>query len=159
MTQPDYLGSANPRLVLYLPHRPNSLAEIANAPCANTLVAANSNHWRKIVNLLAKITSPVEDHWREFRDAALFRQTALCFRPELLMTDGWHWIGGKDNLQRFGALHCNTQPLTECAEVSIDIEKRLLLTPYPDYRQLSNKVVSQIRAALVSQRFYSGSPS
>ncbi|MGP4844042.1 DUF6942 family protein [Marinobacter sp. 1Y8] len=159
MFQSDYLGTADPRLVLYLPHRPNSLAEIANAPCAKALIAANSNHWRKIINLLAKITSPVADNWRDFRDEALFRQTALCFRPELSTTGGWHWIGGKDNLQRFGTLHSNAQRLTRCAEVSIDTEKRLLLTPYPDYRQLSNKVVSQIREALDIQGFYSGPTS
>ncbi len=154
MPPADYLGASHPRLVLYLPHRPNNLAQLVDAPSAQALVAANSNHWRKIVTLLAKIASPAADDWRRFRDEELFRQTALCFAPRLTATVGWHWIGGKDNLERFGDLHHDAQPLADSADIFIDPDMRLLLTPYPDYRQLSNVLVSNIRSALDSQGFY-----
>lgn len=156
MPDPDYLGACHPRLTLYLPHRPNGLAQLVHAPSAQALVAANSNHWRKIVTLLAKMASPVADDWRQFRDDELFRQTALCFAPKLTGTSTWHWIGGKDNLQRFqGLAHC-ARPLADCPDVAVDPRQRLLLTPYPDYRQLSNAVVGRIRTVLGDQGFYRG---
>lgn len=154
MPEPNYLGASRPRLVLCLPHRPNNLAELVDSPDARALVAANSNHWRKIVALLAKVASPNADDWRRFRDEELFRHTALCFAPILLDSGFWHWIGGKDNLQRFSALQHNAQPLGDSAEISIDPNKRLLLTPYPDYRQLSNALLSRIRFALAGYGFY-----
>ncbi|WP_250464127.1 DUF6942 family protein [Microbulbifer litoralis] len=154
MPEPDYLGSRHPRLLLYLPHRPYGLAELVAAPDARALVAANSNHWRKIVTLLAKIASPDADDWRRFRDEELFRRAALCFAPELVNTTAWHWIGGMDNLRRFSALQHRAQPLADSPGVSIDPDRRLLLTPYPDYRQLSNALVSRIRSALARRGFY-----
>ena len=154
MTSIDSLGAAKPRLALYLPHRPNGLAQLVEAPGSQQLMATNSNHWRKIVTLLAKIASPHADDWRRFRDEDLFQQTALCFVPALCDAAYWHWIGGKDNLQRFENLDQSARPLPECPSVCIDPDKRLLLTPYPDYRQLSNAVVSHIRTALGHYRFY-----
>ncbi|MBB3060514.1 DUF6942 family protein [Microbulbifer rhizosphaerae] len=154
MLRPDYLGASRPRLILYLPHRPDGLMQLLDAPTAQVLVTANSNHWRKIVTLLAKIGSPVADDWRRFRDEDLFRQTALCFAPRLSGIPTWHWIGGRDNLQRFEGLHHRARPFADSPDVSIDPDKRLLLTPYPDYRQLSNALVNHIRSALDSCGFY-----
>ncbi len=154
MTSIDTLGCPEPRLALYLPHRPNGLSQLAAAPDSQRLIDANSNHWRKIVNLLAKVASPDAEGWRQFRDEALFRHTALCFTSILSDSACWHWIGGKDNLQRFGSLGQSAEPLPGCPSVRIDAEKRLLLTPYPDYRQLSNEVVSHIRTELGRYRFY-----
>ncbi|WP_323844479.1 DUF6942 family protein [Microbulbifer magnicolonia] len=154
MHPPDYLGAAHPRLALYLPHRPNGLLQLVDAPSAQALTAANSNHWRKILTLLAKIASPDVDDWRRFRDEDLFRQTALCFAPRLADTARWHWIGGKDNLQRFSDLHHRARALAESPDVFIDPDNRLLLTPYPDYRQLSNAQVNHIRLALKEEGFY-----
>ena len=154
MPTADYLGAPHPRMTLYLPHRPNGMAQLVEAPSAQALTAANSNHWRKIVTLLAKIASPDAEVWRHFRDGELFRQTALCFAPRLNNKASWHWIGGKDNLQRFGELQHRAQPLAGSPDILIDPDKHLLLTPYPDYRQLSNALVSQIRTALDEQAFY-----
>ena len=155
MPLPDILGATEPRLALYLPHRPNGLAGFVEHPSAEPLVTANSNHWRKIVTLLAKIASPAAGDWRCFKDEELFRVTALCFSPKLSGTSSWHWIGGKDNLDRFDQLHHHALRLADCPDVSIDPDKCLLLTPYPDYRQLSNVLVVHIRAALERHGFYS----
>lgn len=154
MPQPDDLGARNPRLVLYLPHRPNGLAQLVDSPTARALTAANSNHWRKIVTLLAKLASPVADDWRTFRDDGLFRHTALCFAPTLTDGPGWHWIGGQDNLERFATLTHQAQPWVGHPDIRIDPGRRLLLTPYPDYRQISNARVNQIRSALAHCGFY-----
>ncbi|BES70112.1 hypothetical protein RE428_11300 [Marinobacter nanhaiticus D15-8W] len=154
MPKDSRLGPDFPRVTLYLPHRPRGLIQLIENPNAHALLSLNSNHWRKIVTLLAKIASPVADGWRQFRDQDLFRDTALGFSPELDEGSHWHWIGGKENLQRFGHLHHDAQPLVDQSEVLIDPDKRLLLTPYPDYRQLSNTMVDRIRVALESKGFY-----
>ena len=155
MKEPDFLGTPQPTLTLYLPHRPEGLAELIDAPDAGRLMENNSNHWRKIVTLLAKVASPQED-WRSFRDDALFAHTALCFTPHLEDVPGWHWIGGKDNLQRFNVEGLNAKRLRGAPEVALDAEKQVLLTPYPDYRQLSNATVAEIRKALGRSGFYAG---
>lgn len=156
LSTPATFGSASPRMVLYLPHKPNAFDTLVKHPSVSTLLENNSNHWRKIVTLLAKICSPNADDWRRFRDSALFDDAAISISPSLSLDDGkiWHWIGGKENLQRFTGLTLNADPLPDCKEVAIDQERRLLITPYPDYRQLSNTVVSTIRAALDSYGFY-----
>ncbi|WP_406827596.1 DUF6942 family protein [Microbulbifer sp. ARAS458-1] len=153
LREADYLGPTNPVIALYLPHRPEGLDELVAAPDAGRLMENNSNHWRKIVTLLAKIASPQEE-WRSFRDDELFERTALCFTPHLKRLPGWHWIGGKENLQRFSIEGLNAQPLRGAPEVALDVEKRILLTPYPDYRQLSNATVAEIRKALDHTGFY-----
>lgn len=155
MSNPDYLGSPTPSIVLYLPHRPNGLEQLTREPDAGLLMDRNSNHWRKIVTLLAKVASPDEE-WRSFRDDALFQHTALCFAPRLMDVNAWHWIGGKDNLQRFNIDGLHPVPLRDSPAVAIDNEKQILLTPYPDYRQLNNATVSQIRTVLDGQGFYPG---
>ncbi|MCG8391876.1 MAG: hypothetical protein MI745_02230 [Pseudomonadales bacterium] len=154
ISKADYLGSPDPDIILYLPHRPNGMAGLSARPDAAALVALNSNHWRKIVNLLAKIACPVGGDWRRFRDESLFDTTALCFAPELVRHGGWHWIAGKENRQRFAGLGHQAQPLNGDARVALDSAQRLLLTPYPDYRQLSNALVEQVRVSLAGQGFY-----
>ncbi|MGJ3257394.1 MAG: DUF6942 family protein [Alcanivorax sp.] len=156
MPDADYLGAIRPTLMLYLPHRPNGLVRLQQRPDAAELLAANSNHWRKIVNLLAKVVSPSAEDWRLFRDVSLFQNTALGFAPALSSGGGWHWIGGKENLQRFVGLKHNACPLVGAPGVSVDTERRLLLTPYPDYRQLSNALVETVRRFLEEQGFYGG---
>ena len=153
MPELDYLGTERPSLILYLPHRPEGLEQLIGNPDTRELIKNNSNHWRKIVTLLAKVASPGEE-WRDFRDRELFRQTALCFAPHLKAFDTWHWIGGKDNLQRFEIPGLDARPLREAPAVAIDYERQILLTPYPDYRQLNNATVSQIRAMLNELGFY-----
>ena len=122
-------------------------------------MAANSNHWRKIVNLLAKVACPVAQEWRHYRDTSLFQKSALCFTPALANGECWHWIGGKENLLRFAGLPHRARPLDRAPGVFVDAERRLLLTPYPDYRQLSNALVAQLRLSLEEQGFYSGARS
>ena len=155
MKEPDYLGPPQPALILYLPHRPEILDQLVKTPDAGLLMKNNSNHWRKIVTLLAKVASP-QLEWRSFRDNALFEHTAMCFSARLREIPAWHWIGGKDNLQRFTIEGLNAKPLTNAPEIALDAEKKILLTPYPDYRQLSNATVDEIRRALSRLGFYTG---
>ncbi|WP_104003068.1 DUF6942 family protein [Marinobacterium lutimaris] len=155
MTSPKLqrLGSANPRLCVYIPHLPEALEACAASGDVATLLAHNSNHWRKIVTLSAKIASP-DDDWRTFRDQQFFRQVALVFSASIEVGACWHWIGGKDNQARFGLDSADWAPLAGTDDLFIDAERKLLLTPYPDYRQLSNQKVELIRQALQQLGFY-----
>ena len=150
------IGRATPRLVLYLPHRPKAFVELTQTPCVETLLSNNSNHWRKIITILAKVCGPDCDDWRSFRDKVLFDDSALSSASNLHanLKSTWHWVGGKENLQRFTGLEHSALPLKDCKQVSIDPAKRLLLTPYPDYRQLNNSTISAIRTTLSSYGFY-----
>ncbi|MFP8965601.1 DUF6942 family protein [Pokkaliibacter sp. CJK22405] len=148
------LGSTSPRISLYLPHIPASIEEYHTHPTAEQLIATNSNHWRKIITIAAKLACPNEE-WRQFRDLQLFRDIALIFTPELETHSGWHWLGGKDNQQRFGLDTTGLKPVAGAKDVWIDIRRKLLLTPYPDYRQLSNATIATIRATLHREGFYS----
>ncbi|MZR63930.1 hypothetical protein [Alcanivorax sp. DP30] len=156
MTSIDFLGNPDARLVLYLPHRPAGLDSFAHAPSAEVIVAANSNHWRKIINLLAKVVSPVADDWRAFRDSRLFNEAALCFAPEVGGQEGWHWIAGQANRERFAGFECQARTLPDDTGIAVDWPRKLLLSPYPDYRQLSNQRVERIRALLGQAGFYAG---
>ena len=155
MNPADDLGAADARIVLYLPHRPEGLASYQHAPSAQAITAANSNHWRKILALLAKVASPCQEDWRGFRDGPLFVEAALCFQPRLKRAECWHWIAGQANLQRFCALEQQAVALEDDPEVAVDVQRKLLLSPYPDYRQLSNARVARMRDALGKSGFYS----
>lgn len=154
MTTIDLLGSPTARLVLYLPHSPQGAERFACAPTAQAVMAANSNHWRKIITLLAKVSSPVANDWRGFRDETLFADTALCFSPHLRSGPCWHWIAGQANLARFAGLEHQARALPEDGAIAVDAKQKLLLSPYPDYRQLSNARVERIRDALTQAGFY-----
>jgi hypothetical protein len=53
-------------------------------------------------------------------------------------------------------LRHHARPLHGAAEIAVDPQRRLLLTPYPDYRQLSNARVEQVRRVLREHHFYPG---
>lgn len=148
----DTLGSTLPRLVLYLPHLPQGIEQYRQMPTAERLIAHNSNHWRKIVTIAAKIAAPDAD-WRGFRDKHFFDRIALCFTPVLLPNDAWHWIGGKANQARFDDLPSTVTPLAGSDDLFIDTEHKLLLTPYPDYRQFSDRKIGLVRQALAQAGF------
>ncbi|WP_432695470.1 DUF6942 family protein [Marinobacterium sp. YM272] len=154
-TDSQRLGPKEPRLTLYIPHRPAGLGTFAQPPKVADLLTQNSNHWRKIITLAAKVAAPDAD-WQHFRDQHFFDQVALVFSSELEQTPGWHWIGGKENQARFGLQTANLPPLPKAEDLFIDPARRLLLTPYPDYRQLSNRKVALIRQGLLQRGFYPG---
>jgi len=112
------------------------------------------NHWRKIFNVYAKLVfslaggklGPQLDRysrWQIYRDEALLMQgseTALWFSPPgpgagLSRVDGVHVIMGK----QYGASVCQYPLSPVDVDFSINAERRLIICPYFDYRQLSNK--------------------
>jgi len=157
------LGDAEARLLVYAPHRPplepylslDRLQPLASDELA-ALVSATGNHWRKIFNLYAKLLhrlDPQEASWQDCRDQRLLQAgcgCALLFSvPPRLSTPAWHLVMGKayagscgldqlDDLRTGHGLHWSPS-------------RRLILTPYFDYRALSNARLDDLYRLIDSQ--------
>ncbi len=118
------------------------------------IVKNTSNHWRKAFNVYAKLLfdwhheknrKDLSASWQEYRDEKLFRaqsQEALLFsKPELdSETQSIHIIAGKTY-----AATLNLPPLIWLdSHFAINKKHRLIVAPYPDYRQLSNARIAQL---------------
>jgi hypothetical protein len=118
------------------------------------IVKHTSNHWRKVFNVYAKLLfdlhqlqgrKDLPDTWQAYRDLELFQshsQEALLFSPPQLDQDTStiHIIAGKTY-----AAHLHLPPLVWLdSYFAISKEFRLIVAPYPDYRQLSNERIARL---------------
>lgn len=158
------LGDPNARLILYAPHRPAlepyaSLAQLQPlAPCElAALVTATGNHWRKIFNLYAKLLhrlSPLEASWQACREQRLLQTgsaTALHFSPPAALgSRALHLVMGKAHAEAWGL---DAVPdLVSHGSFRYSTEQRLILTPYFDYRALSNARLDELYRLIDSQQ-------
>ncbi|GGX46014.1 DUF6942 family protein [Saccharospirillum salsuginis] len=110
-----------------------------------TLVAATGNHWRKIINLYAKLVHgllPEYDRWQDERDNRLLQAgsgTALLFSKPVMPVCALTLVMGKTYALDCGFTESRIPDLVTGADgIRISPSQRLILTPYFDYRQLSN---------------------
>jgi hypothetical protein len=118
------------------------------------IVKHTSNHWRKAFNVYAKLLfdwyglqnrPDLPNSWQEYRDLELFQthsREALLFSTPQLNEGGAkiHIIAGKTY-----AAHLKLPPLIWLdAYFAINAKYRLIVAPYPDYRQLSNERISRL---------------
>lgn len=146
------LGSSTAQLTLYLPNPPARLPPTMSLaqPDIAQLTELNGNHWRKIFTILAKLCAPDED-WRSYRDQQLLRSEQISFTSTLADHQGWHLVAGKSTWQRLGfASEGGVDEGMECLEEQGRLfrQGRILLVPYPDYRQFPNQLIEQLRAML-----------
>jgi len=153
------LGNSNAQLGVYIENIPN-LPEYLQLDCCQPLkkheifsiVEQTGNHWRKIFNVYAKLifelSDPNYDTWQNFRDNELLQQHSnqkLIFTPPVLdakpIKKQIHLVLGKTYASKL-ALSEKCQWLS--AEFAINTEHRLIISPYFDYRQLSNIKISQL---------------
>lgn len=155
------LGSHNSTINFYIANRPpiddypvmDDLRSLAMGELAH-IVKHTSNHWRKAFNVYAKLLfdwyrlqgrSDLPTTWQAYRDLELFQshsQEALLFSaPQLAAHNkAIHIIAGKTY-----AAHLNLPPLEWLdAYFAINKEFRLIVAPYPDYRQLSNERIAKL---------------
>ncbi|WP_157890294.1 DUF6942 family protein [Marinobacterium aestuarii] len=147
--EPALLGAPGARLALYLPNPPLILASEHGKlhPDIPDLIRHNGNHWRKIFSILAKLGTPADCRWQDYRDLELLhRHEVICFADGLLPTAQWHLVAGKASWQRLGFDPGTFSPLDD--EGRVLIRGNILLTPYPDYRQFPNRTVEQVRSRL-----------
>ena len=123
------------------------------------------NGWRKVFNVYAKLLfalpaekftfSKLADSWQDYRDLYLLQahsKTALLFTPPVPTTNSIHIIAGRTYAKK---LLANTLKVPDLIwlneEFAISKNSRLIVSPYLDYRQLSNikieflvKLINQI---------------
>lgn len=155
------LGSSNSKINFYIANRPpfDSYPVMQNfrtleAGELGYIVKHTSNHWRKAFNVYAKLLfdwyqlnnrKDLPASWQEYRDRELFQshsQEALLFsRVELdKKTHNIHIIAGKTY-----AATLDLPPLIWLdSYFAINKQHRLIVAPYPDYRQLSNERIAQL---------------
>lgn len=157
------LGDAGHRLAIYLANRPQldaypQLDELkALMPGELSHIVANtSNHWRKAFNVYAKLLDQLNwpgvqesGSWQQYRDHRLLQPgcgTALLFsQPDLTCAPSVaghrvHIVAGKTYAARLPL-----PPLTWIdAYFAVNTKFRLIVSPYLDYRQLSNARLTQL---------------
>ncbi len=124
------------------PLKPGDIAKI---------VAQTSNHWRKIFNLFAKIqfglTNTSHGTWQQYRERQLLQAQsghALLFSvpdEQLTLNNCCYLVSGKTFAEK-------NNLLLACHDIGdgfyIHKTKRIIVTPYFDYRQLSNAKLERL---------------
>lgn len=155
------LGSHKSTILFYIANRPpiddypemNKLRGLAMGELTH-IVKHTSNHWRKAFNVYAKLLfdwyslgqqKDLPASWQEYRDQELFQahaQEALLFSHPQFDGDKStiHIIAGKTY-----AAQLALPPLIWLDNYfAINKEQRVIVAPYPDYRQLSNERIAQL---------------
>lgn len=152
------VGNQNAPLQVYMANRP--AFELAGEPGAATAIdvqvinqinAACGNGWRKVFNVYAKwVFSLLEglechsrcDSWQTYRDTALLTAegaTVLWFSaPVSFNPDSLNIVMGRTYAGHLGL----TDTLDWiAADFAICLRRNLIVTPYFDYRQLTNEKI------------------
>ncbi|HSC69686.1 MAG TPA: hypothetical protein VLC79_18475 [Cellvibrio sp.] len=154
------LGSQESSIKFYIANRPpvddypemRDLRGLAAGEVAH-IVNHTSNHWRKVFNVYAKLLfdwhqarrSDLPTTWQSYRDTELFQshsREALLFSSPQFDRDKntLHIIAGKTYATRLDL------PQLEWLDAYFAVNKknRLIVAPYPDYRQLSNERIGRL---------------
>jgi hypothetical protein len=109
------------------------------------------NHWRKVFNVYAKLIFEIgfcqHSSWQNFRDEQLLQShsneslvfSSPCF--DTLSPTKIHIIMGRTYAKK---INFDTQCFWLSKDFAINEEKRLIICPYFDYRQLSNVKIVQL---------------
>lgn len=165
------LGISQAPIAVYIANRPvndhyptlNTLQPLA-AGELNHIVANNTNHWRKVFNVYAKLIwqlglpfnepqagQHLASSWQQYRDLHLLqahsREALLFSKPQFYTSTCEHKntaqisiIAGKTY-----ATTLNLPPLTWLdAHFAINAQTKVVVCPYLDYRQLSNARIEKL---------------
>ncbi|AEF54816.1 DUF6942 family protein [Marinomonas posidonica] len=132
-----------------LPNEPKlDESTLPSSHSVNQLIELNGNHWRKILTIMAKLTSDDPDQWREHRDLSLFDEVGVVFNAKEVMS-----IAHKATAIFIVGLKLREQwPVLE-ASVSVGqdawVKPPYVWCPYLDYRQFPNALISELRETLL----------
>ena len=152
-------GSADAAIKIYIANRPpiddypslNNLRGLTNGEIAH-ISKNTSNHWRKVFNVSAKFlfdwyqqkgTKNLPASWQEYRDLHLFQphsREALLFSQPDFTDKSFHIIAGKT----YAAALQLPSLIWIDNYFALNKDHRLIVSPYPDYRQLSNQRISNL---------------
>jgi len=168
------LGDQNASFRVYVENRPKMPqyqqlfdCEAVQAGDIDLIYQHCGNGWRKLFNVYAKLLCALDPKlftfpaqaasWQQYRDQFLLQQasdTALLFdMPQLNPNSGTiHLIAGRTYAKQLieRGLACQLHWLNE--EFAIDPSNKVLVTPYFDYRQLSNEKIKFTAGLLHSLR-------
>lgn len=115
------------------------------------IVEATGNHWRKILNIYAKLMflldAKEQSTWQTYRDRWLLQSGsghALIFSttlPPSAENGVVYIVSGKQHAQTLGVLD---SAIDLCEGFYLEPAKNLVITPYFDYRQLSNRKLDML---------------
>lgn len=152
------LGDHNYRLAVCIGNRPDlpeyqqltGLKGLKSGDISH-IVDRTGNHWRKIFNIFAKLMFQLDGlqvaTWQAYRDQQLLQKGcghALIFSPIdylTLSSDAICIVSGKSYAEQLGLLE-RAAPLGE--GFYIDAARKIIITPYFDYRQLSNRKLDML---------------
>jgi len=160
------LGNMNAEFTVYIANRPPldkylSLRSVKALQQGDIELIVNQtgNHWRKIFNVYAKLgfslNSQGYETWQRYRDDFLLTKQskqALLFSPPDLDTfsvdeKGVYIITGRTYAQ---SLSLGDGLMAINADFQVDANKRLVVAPYFDYRQLNNEKLAGL-SVLIQQ--------
>lgn len=146
---PLRIGNVLAKARVYLPNPPTLPLDWhwQQSGAAAALIAANSNHWRKILVICAKIFTP-DDDWRSFLQRGLFSQVALEIGATELVTDsGIALIAGNEAAGKLNIASDAGQRLNGAPGIQ-RLDQWRWKVPYLDYRQFPNASILLLRQAL-----------
>ncbi|MDF0535481.1 hypothetical protein KDN34_07840 [Shewanella yunxiaonensis] len=146
------LGDPQAPNIIYLPHSPVVPEQWhwQQRDAATEIIGVNSNHWRKILVIAAKIFAPTDD-WKSFLQNNLFNIVCLVTEPiAWYPSTGTQLISGKEVCASLGVKVDTAVPLANAACLR-QLRQNIWLVPYLDYRQFSNQTVEQLRLQLFNR--------
>lgn len=129
-----------PTLDTLVPLAPGELSHI---------VANTSNHWRKLFSVYAKFIyqlGPQPDwpeRWQDYRDQRLLQpgsKTALLFNAPQPERGVLHIVAGKTYASQLNLAGLEWLD----AHFAVNTQQRIVVSPYLDYRQLSNERITRL---------------
>lgn len=154
---PVGLGHHQAQYYFYIKNRPplpyyQNLATIKKMTLGEIayIGSETGNHWRKVFNVYAKLMfelapSPFSS-WQSLRDGQLLQKSEHCLLfsfPEIttFQENKIHIVLGKGYAEQLGIAEQCTWLSNDFA---INTEKKIIICPYFDYRQLSNIKITQL---------------
>lgn len=157
------LGAQQPNFSVYIENRPmldayqflQQIQPLVDGDIAE-IVNATSNHWRKIFNVYAKLIFSCADFlampkfttWQQLRDEYLLQaqsSLALVFSVPNLDGDGIKIITGHTYAKSL-TLGVDFDAMGE--DFFVSKKHRLIVSPYFDYRQLSNIKIEKLSSII-----------
>lgn len=145
-------GIEEARFVFLLPNMPilpdQVLGQVNPEVSCAELVTLNGNHWRKILTIMAKLTTPALEDWRAWRDEEMLGCVSLIFNSkEIERAQGIKIVVGNTFRE---AILIPEEALVLGEKHRAYQTGQFYWCPYLDYRQFPNALVEELRALLHS---------
>ncbi|QSX35109.1 hypothetical protein JYB87_07820 [Shewanella avicenniae] len=142
------IGNPTAVCCVYLPHSPIIPPDWhwQQTAAMQQLLESNSNHWRKIFVISAKIFTPNLADWRGFLQQQLLQ--IVCFYADETILNQHASIelfSGKEIVNR---LFARSPQIMDNGEKIVNLSNGQWQLPYFDYRQFPNALITEFRQCL-----------